>query len=89
MNPVPIGFRDVHDIGTPRHTCVVHEDIDASIVGDRSIDHALDVGDAADVGRKPHRAMLVGCQRLSHFLDQRAVDIDRDHDGPGFGKSLG
>ena len=89
MNAVPIGFRDVHDVGAPRHAGVVHEDIDAPIVGDRAIDHALDVGEAAGIGGESQGAMLVRRQRLSHFLDKRAVDIDRDYDGAGFGKRLG
>jgi hypothetical protein len=43
------------------------EDIDASIVGDRAIDHALDVGDASDVGRDPQACDAGG------LLSDRAI----------------
>ena len=51
MNAVPIGFRDVHDIGAARHAGVVHEDIDAPVLANRAIDHALDIGDAPGISR--------------------------------------
>ncbi len=48
-----------------------------------AMDHALDVGDATDVGGDRLRAQLALRQRLGGALRQRAVDVDDDHDRAG------
>src|SRR5262249_26800000 len=88
MDAVPIVFRNVHDIGTPRDARIVDEDVDAPVVGNRAIDLPLDVANAADVSRDAQRAMLIGRQRLCNLLGARAVEIDGDDDGSSLGKRL-
>ena len=89
MHAVPIGLGDVHDIRAPCHAGVVDENIDAAKGGDRGIDHALDVGSPADVAGYRHGAAPLTRQGVRRPLGKRAVDVDRDDDGPGLGKCRG
>ena len=89
VDAVPIGLGQVHDVGVAGDPGIVDDDVEPAQFGDRARDHPIDAGDIAAIGFDRQGAMLVGCQRPGHFLHQRAVDVDRHHDGAGFGQRLG
>jgi hypothetical protein len=86
VDAVPVFLRQVHDVGTPCDSGIVHQDVDLSIQFQGAPHHAIDVAQIAHVRRDGGCPVLQRHDGLRGFLGFLRVDVGYDDVRPRGGQ---